>query len=84
MSGITQHLSTGDWLLSLGITYTRLICAAAHARTSFFVEAEELPLVPTWLLLFILSPVDGHLDHLQVGCWESWPYRGTGVFKIKY
>lgn len=66
-SGVVQHLSFRDWLISLSITCLRFIYMVANGRTSLLFKAERHFAVWMDHILFIRSSVLGHLD-----CFHIW------------
>lgn len=69
-SGITQYVLFCDWLISLSMVSSRLICVVGHVRISFLFKAESYSTV--WrehtFCFFIHSPINEHLGgfHLLV------------------
>lgn len=61
------HVLFLDWFLSLGIMLSRFIHVVACVNVSFYFITELIPLKWIHSILFICSPVDGHLGCLQFG-----------------
>lgn len=66
MSGIKCYFSFCDWLTSLSIMSLRTICAVAGVSISFLLMVEYCSCVSIHHILFIHSPLDGHLGYFQL------------------
>ena len=65
-----------DWLLSLSMTFSRLVYAISYVSISFFFMAEKYSTVQICHILFIHLSAEGHLG------FQYWADMNEAVINI--